>query len=83
MRVSFCRYRLLGAGMHYIVIASLAVATVAFTCTLQEFRRRSRAISEVKPLERANREGRYPNPAAVTRNLLVRHSKDGSHGEAA
>ena len=91
MRVSFCRYRLLGAGMHYIVIASLAVATVALTDMLQEFPRRSRAIGDrgdaacPSPSKQNGRTLRGATPIQPTRNLVVRHSEDGScsRGEAA
>jgi ABC-type uncharacterized transport system permease subunit len=42
MPASFCRYPILGAGMHHIIIALSAVAVVALTYMLQEFRRRLR-----------------------------------------
>jgi hypothetical protein len=91
MRVSFCRYRLLGAGMHHIIIALSAVAAVALTDILLEFRRRSRAIGDrgdaacPSPSKQNGRTLRGATPIQPTRNLVVRHSEDGScsRGEAA
>jgi hypothetical protein len=70
--------------MHYVLFALLAVAAVVLAWILIEakvqFRRRSRAIFKAvahlprfEQLEWANREGRYANPAAVPRNLPVKH----------
>src|SRR6266849_537475 len=80
----FCRHWSLGLAMHYVLIALLAVVVVVFAWIVLEakvrFRRRSRAISQAvtglpksEQLEWANRDGRYANPAAVPRNLPVKH----------
>jgi hypothetical protein len=75
--------------MHYIVIASLAVATVMLTEMLQEFRRRSRGLGDYgdstcpSPSKQNGRTLRGATPIQPTRNMVVRHSEDGSRGEAA
>ncbi len=89
MPVSFCRHRLLGAGMHHIIIALSAVAAVALTYMLQELRRRSRVIGDHRdttcpsPSKQNGRTLRGATPIQPTRNLVVQHSEDGSRGEAA
>ena len=70
--------------MHYVLIALLALFAVVIAWNLIKtrvwFRRRSHAISraiaslpKLEQLEWANREGRYANPAAVPRNLPIKH----------
>jgi hypothetical protein len=75
--------------MHHIIIALSAVAAVALTYMLQEFRGRSRAIGDHGDTTRpspSKQNGRTPmgaTPIQPIRNLVVRHSEDGSREEAA
>jgi hypothetical protein len=78
MPLSFCRYRLLGEGMHHIIIALSAVAAVALAYTFQEFRRRSRVVgdhSDATCQSPSKHNGRALRPLTAiqpTRNLVVR-----------